>query len=114
MRSETFMNRSVLTLAGLLLFVQLGCDPSDPQPTAPAAPTTSASADGPVAGSVQVAECVVCVGHQITVKPTTPRSDYDGTTYYFCSEGCKTKFLKAPADHVHPSAPKTVQSIGTH
>src|SRR5829696_1738472 len=36
----------------------------------------------------------------MTVDPTKSRGgsfDYDGTTYYFCSPGCRTKFEADPA-----------------
>jgi YHS domain-containing protein len=32
----------------------------------------------------------------VTVDATTPRADYQGQTYYFCSEDCKSAFLKKP------------------
>lgn len=32
----------------------------------------------------------------VKVKDTTPRADYLGTTYYFCSEDCRDAFLKKP------------------
>ncbi len=30
----------------------------------------------------------------VEVKDTTPRVDYQGTTYYFCSEDCRAAFVK--------------------
>ena len=30
------------------------------------------------------------------------RSDYNGTTYYFCSKGCKEAFDKAPTRYINP------------
>ena len=32
----------------------------------------------------------------VKVKDTTPRTEYQGHTYYFCSEDCRTAFLKKP------------------
>ena len=29
--------------------------------------------------------------------------DYKGTTYYFCSEGCKTSFSKSPEKYLKPT-----------
>jgi YHS domain-containing protein len=38
----------------------------------------------------------VC-GMDVTVRDTTLRATHQGTTYYFCSEGCKRSFEKEPA-----------------
>lgn len=35
--------------------------------------------------------------------------DYKGTTYYFCSEGCKTSFSKEPEKYLAKTAEKTEQ-----
>ena len=32
----------------------------------------------------------------VAITPTAIRADHDGTTYYFCGEGCRRKFLKDP------------------
>ena len=48
------------------------------------------------------AECAVCKVNadlaclDVAVDENTPRSDYNGKTYYFCSEECKEKFAKKP------------------
>lgn len=34
----------------------------------------------------------------------TPHWDYQGTTYYFCSETCKTAFIKDPARYLPKDA----------
>ena len=35
------------------------------------------------------------------VDPANPKtSEYQGTTYYFCSKGCKTKFDANPGQYV--------------
>ena len=39
---------------------------------------------------------VVC-GMQIDPAKAAGTSEYQGTTYYFCSKGCKTKFDADPA-----------------
>ncbi len=31
-----------------------------------------------------------------------PKSGYNGTTYYFCSAGCKQKFDSDPASYAEP------------
>ena len=33
----------------------------------------------------------------VAITPTALRADYEGTTYYFCGEGCRRRFLKDPA-----------------
>jgi YHS domain-containing protein len=30
------------------------------------------------------------------------KSDYNGTTYYFCSKGCKVAFEKSPTRYINP------------
>jgi YHS domain-containing protein len=49
-----------------------------------------------------VATCHVCRYRndlacvRIKVKDSTPRAEYQGATYYFCSEDCREEFLKNP------------------
>jgi len=33
----------------------------------------------------------------VAITPSALRADYEGTTYYFCGEGCRRRFLKDPA-----------------
>lgn len=33
----------------------------------------------------------------VAITPTALRADYEGTTYYFCGEGCRRRFQKDPA-----------------
>jgi xanthine dehydrogenase accessory factor len=33
----------------------------------------------------------------VAITPTALHADYEGTTYYFCGEGCRRRFLKDPA-----------------
>lgn len=48
----------------------------------------------PQAAPTSMAIDVVC---GMEVEPTTPlRADHKGKTYYFCSEGCRSRFLAAP------------------
>lgn len=39
---------------------------------------------------------VVC-GMQIDEKTAAAKSEYEGTTYYFCSAGCKVRFDQNPS-----------------
>ena len=54
------------------------------------------------AQSGPAATCYVCRYNNdlacvnIHVKDSTPRTDYQGTTYYFCSKDCREEFLKKP------------------
>lgn len=29
-----------------------------------------------------------------------PQAEFQGTLYYFCSDGCKSKFVKSPASYL--------------
>ena len=44
----------------------------------------------------------------MTVDPNAgkPHADYQGQTYYFCCNGCKTKFLADPQKYLAPRTPK--------
>ena len=84
-----------LWLLGILVAVLAGCNrplrsPGPPKPT-----TTQAA----------MAECLPCRGHKIEVTATTPRVEYAGKTYYFCSDGCRDAFVANPAKYI--PAPST-------
>ena len=42
---------------------------------------------------------VVC-GMQVDPAKAAAKSEYNGKTYYFCSNSCKTKFDQDPAKYV--------------
>src|SRR5437016_728463 len=72
--------------------------------TSPAEPT----AITPITASAQQpshAECLVCKMNvdlacvDVDVDKKTPRTVYNGKTYYFCSDECKAKFEKNPAKY---------------
>ena len=96
--------RAVLVAAGLAC----GCA----TPNQSGSPTTTpspATADPVAAGnsaSACRAECLVCKENadlacvDVKVKGDTPRAEYDGKTYYFCSDDCRREFLKHPAKYV--------------
>lgn len=52
-----------------------------------------------------VEECPVCRANadlaclNVHVDGATPRAEYKGKTYYFCSEECRVLFGKAPAKY---------------
>ena len=45
--------------------------------------------------------CPVC-GMSVDPERTMWKAEYDGETYYFCSEGCREKFLKKPKKYLKP------------
>lgn len=45
----------------------------------------------------------VC-GMDVDTKTAQWKSDYQGTTYYFCAPGCKRDFDKEPAKYVGKAA----------
>ena len=47
---------------------------------------------------------VVFVG--LKIKDNTPRTEYKGKTYYFCSEDCKRDFIKDPDKYLASSIKK--------
>jgi YHS domain-containing protein len=103
-RSRVFLASLVLTAAASVA----GCaspNGSGSPTTAPSSSSASASA-GPVAASARQsgrhAECLVCKENadlacvDLTVDKDTPHTDYNGKTYYFCSDECKHAFEKHP------------------
>ena len=77
-------------------------------PNGSGSPTTTPSPATPnlVAASARQqgrhAECLVCKENadlacvDLTVDKDTPHTDYNGKTYYFCSDECKRDFAKHP------------------
>ncbi len=63
-------------------------------------PEPASTAGGPMA------TCHVCRYNRdlacvcVKVKDATPRTEYQGVTYYFCSEDCRAEFLKKPAKYL--------------
>lgn len=57
-------------------------------------------------------ECLLCDGHQIPLTDKTRRSEYEGVTYYFCSETCLKKFTADPGKYAKApaTAPATSQA----
>lgn len=66
-------------LVAVALAAALGCANSDPRPTA----------DDIVCLCKGDLGCVV-----VRVDERTPKSDYQGKTYYFCGKSCKVEFDK--------------------
>jgi YHS domain-containing protein len=61
-----------------------------------------ASVSTGISGEVVHAQCLVCKSEgdlacvDVKVRADTPRTEYMGRTYYFCSVQCKKEFEKAP------------------
>jgi hypothetical protein len=57
--------------------------------------------------SCEHGECMVCKKNadlacvDVAIDDKTPRYDYAGKTYYFCSEECRGKFAKNPQKYLH-------------
>ena len=64
-------------------------------------------------GPTTMSACLPCRGHQIPVTADTPHYEYNGKTYHFCSDGCRTAFQKSPEKYLptaatQPATPTTV------
>lgn len=62
------------------------------------APSAHSSANGPTAADGGVTD-PVC-GMRVDPSKTAHRTDHNGGTYYFCSAGCRAKFLADPAKYL--------------
>jgi Cu+-exporting ATPase len=56
----------------------------------------------PATNPAETAEDPVC-GMKVNPK-TSPREEYRGQMFYFCSEGCENEFKSSPAGYVRPPA----------
>lgn len=54
----------------------------------------------------------VC-GMQVDEKTAKNKVEYKGTTYYFCSPGCKFTFNENPEDYIGPNR-KPFTDMGMH
>ena len=52
----------------------------------------------------------VC-GMEIDAATAAGSSEYEGTTYYFCAEACKTAFDAEPSKYVGAAAPAPMQAM---
>ncbi len=51
----------------------------------------------------------------MTVSPDSPRRfAFEGTTYFFCSDGCLKKFSAEPRKYLQPPAPDTASAIASN
>lgn len=55
------------------------------------------------------AMCAVCVlKGETEAEKVKAHTEYDGKTWYFCSENCQKEFVKDPAGHLPPVLPRPV------
>src|SRR5215813_13778556 len=67
----------------------------------------------PNAGSATAVRDPVC-GMEVDPHATAHRATYDGRAHYFCSSGCRDKFLAAPSTYVtRVSGPSKSEPEGT-
>ena len=76
----------LLTFCAVLLMLASGCATS---------PNSGPTATCQVCRYNNDLACVC-----IKLRESTPRTEYQGTTYYFCSEDCRTAFLKKPEKYL--------------
>jgi YHS domain-containing protein len=71
-----------------------------------AAILSGCAAEGPATDPAPTAECPVCRENgdlaclKVKIRESTPRLEYQGRTYYFCSDECLAEFQKNPAKYV--------------
>lgn len=64
------------------------------------------------ADGVPHAECPVCRKNGdlacliVKVTPVTPRAEFEGRTYYFCSSGCREDFERSPERYASGTRPR--------
>jgi len=89
------MRTVLISIAVLLLAGVAGCASGNGQASA---------GNGPAMMSNH-AECAVCKKNadlacvDVAVDDKTPRTEYQGKTYYFCSDDCRKDFAKNPAKY---------------
>ena len=87
-----------LLLAGSVAFVGCANDSDTTETT-----MSEASAGG---SEVAMTNCVVCgPSHQIAVADASGSAEYEGETYYFCSDYCEEAFGEEPTKYVSAEAP---------
>ncbi len=100
------MNRSkplALSTFAFALGVALGAAAcgSAPSPATPATPAAAPATPAAVVkapGDAKIGDTTKCPvsGEEFVVAATSPKTEHDGKTYYFCCGGCKKKFEAEP------------------
>ncbi len=63
---------------------------------------------GPVAMEVIDPVC----GMKVDLAKAPRHAEHAGTTYYFCSAGCREKFVRDPESYLHKTAARRLRGIG--
>lgn len=90
-----------------------GCDdPAKPPPAVQAGgcgcgskgAAQAPAPSGPIIenGRAQIGDRTMCpvMSSPFVIKPDSPKTDYQGKTYYFCCEGCVDQFKKKPESFI--------------
>ena len=66
--------------------------------TAPASPAAAAASALKAPGEAKVGDKSTCPasGDEFVVSESSPKTEYEGKTYYFCCPGCSKKFESDP------------------
>ncbi len=82
-----------------------------PGPAAAAGATHAAHADHHAASDVAATSAVdpVC-GMDVDIATARHIAQYEGTLYYFCSVGCRARFMRDPASYVGAGTPTATES----
>ncbi len=76
---------------------------ASPSVSEPSAKTPAGSVKQP--GDAKVGDTARCPvsGEEFTVEATSPKSEHDGKTYFFCCNGCRKKFEADPQKYLKKS-----------
>jgi YHS domain-containing protein len=90
------MKHAAVLIGSLLV----GCGGAGASTVTPAAP--SASSDVKAAGEAKVGDRTHCPvsGEEFVVRDDSPRTEYQGKTYYFCCPHCVHKFEADPSSYL--------------
>jgi len=90
-RARFEMKSLLHAFAALALLLAAGCATSYPE-------VTGHPGDAAVCHVCRHNNDLACVCVDVTDK--TPRTEYNGKTYYFCSDACREAFLKKPEKYL--------------
>lgn len=103
------MMRSTLSTAVFVSLVSLLVACGGPSAGA-ASPAGEAAKTAPAGilkapGDAKIGDTTRCPvsGDEFTVEASSPKTEYEGKTYYFCCGGCKSKFEADPAKYLKKS-----------
>lgn len=92
------MKKSIMTIVSITVFLALSYAQNTPSPE-----------------KTKTDNAVVCPvsGEKISVNENTPKTEYNGKTYYFCCQNCAEKFKKEPAKYASQAAAGKIKMCGT-